>query len=398
MLVVLKTIFSSIFRKSLFLIPLEFLNHIDNGKIHAREFEIVYILRTFSLQGMKVPVKLIDHRQFRQDTIQDTRDLELSFLTNGQLSPILIREHPTRASRYEIIFGNRRLAAARRLGWETIEAQLIEADDQNSLIMAFSENIDRKDFSDYEKALMLSKLHHMTGKNSKEIAELIGRSASFVSQHMAMIYLFPDFIASEEERVKALKSLTESHSRILSKIADPSERWDTAKLVINANLSVRELEKYCRKPGHAFTKRNESVRDIVKKTVNALNSKSVDGFFQSISDKDFSLFSRFPPFDKMDAGRAKDHEYNWLKMIQKVRVEIEDLDVKFYGNVAVAIMKTSHNLTMPTGKIETESRATIILTKKENTWSIVHEHWSTANPSDMTEIRKFVKKPSILTR
>ena len=43
------------------------------------------------------------------------------------------------------------------MGWRTIKAEVVEASDTEALLASFSENSDRKDFSDYEKALLLDK-------------------------------------------------------------------------------------------------------------------------------------------------------------------------------------------------------------------------------------------------
>ena len=98
---------------------------------------------------------------------------------------------------YEVIFGNRRLATAKHLGWRTILADVVDASDTETLIMAFSENEDRKNFTDYEKALLMEKLHSLSGKTYSEVAEIFGKSPSYVSQHIAMLHLFPRTIAKE---------------------------------------------------------------------------------------------------------------------------------------------------------------------------------------------------------
>ena len=196
-----------------------------------------------------IPIALIDHRQFRIAPPQ-VEDVSLSFARHGQFSPICVRRHPTKSQRYQLIFGNRRLEAARKLGWKTIEANVIEANDDTMLFIAFSENSDQSDFTDYEKALLLENIHRQTGKSYQEIATMIGRSNAFVSQHVAMLNLFPLGVASEEERIKVLAALTENHARILSNIEDPRDRWNAAKLVVRSKMGVRELIKlYSRSPG-----------------------------------------------------------------------------------------------------------------------------------------------------
>ncbi len=64
---------------------------------------------------------------------------------------------------------------------------MVEANDWEKVSMALSENLDRKNFSDYEIALLVDRLHALSGQTYGEIAALINRSNAFVSQHISML-------------------------------------------------------------------------------------------------------------------------------------------------------------------------------------------------------------------
>jgi ParB family chromosome partitioning protein len=54
-------------------------------------------------------------------------------------------------SDYELIAGHRRLESARRLGWEMIEVQVVEAPDELGMLeLELEENLHRLDFTDLE--------------------------------------------------------------------------------------------------------------------------------------------------------------------------------------------------------------------------------------------------------
>lgn len=83
-------------------------------------------------------------RRVRKD-LGDLEPLKTSLRTYGLLNPITLN------SRYELIAGERRLEAAKQLGWSTINAQVLEvADKISQLEIELEENIQRHDFTDEE--------------------------------------------------------------------------------------------------------------------------------------------------------------------------------------------------------------------------------------------------------
>ncbi len=300
---------------------------------------------------------------------------------------------------YQVVFGNRRLAAAQKLGWKTIAAEVVGASDAETLLMAFSENIDRRDFSDYEKAILLQRLHETTGKNYTEIASYIGRSTAFVSQHVAMLHLFPKGIAPEDEMSKVLHSLSEGHARIIARINDNQERWNTAKLVVSANLGVRELEREFRRSlkeedasriddqgtweNSANPSSRQKLHDIVSNIIDALNSKDIRPAIEIASSDHFSMFPGFSSLSSVvNSSNLEEYLFEVLRKTSSLKLgKPKYVDVRFYGNVAYVALVTQDEIIAPQKKqIKTSCRATIIFEKQSGKWKMVHSHWSIATP------------------
>ena len=87
----------------------------------------------------------------------DVEDITLSLSKYGQLHPICVRENSTDDKKYEVVYGSRRLAAARKLGWQEIDAKIIQVSDIDSLIIALAENDHRKDFTGLRASSTLGK-------------------------------------------------------------------------------------------------------------------------------------------------------------------------------------------------------------------------------------------------
>lgn len=331
----------------------------------------------------EIQISLIDGRNMRNGYSVD--DLVESFTKHGQLSKVRVRPHPTKRGRYEMIFGNRRLGAALKLGWKTIAADVVEATNLESEIMAFVENVDRQDVTDYEKASFLETMHNSSGKSYSEIAAMIGKSPSYVSQHVSMLSLFSDIDIPEQDRSEVLQSLTEGHCRVLSSIGDVEERWNTAKLAVASKMGVRELEKLAGRFHHVPKERGRRkdyaiIREVITRKMTGLNSKDVRPFFDSMSQKHFDMFSSFPPFNRLNRELSREQICKILNGMNSFNAEIDNLEVTFLTDrVAYATMEVTHNFLFSRNKVTTKTRATIIL-EREDRWRIVHEHWSSENP------------------
>ena len=71
----------------------------------------------------------------------DLAELAASLGEHGLVQPIVVR---ARGDRFQLIAGQRRLAAARKLGWEKVPVRVLDVDDRQMSEIAIVENLDRK--------------------------------------------------------------------------------------------------------------------------------------------------------------------------------------------------------------------------------------------------------------
>lgn len=94
---------------------------------------------------MLVPISNIKIRRRVRKDLGNLDDLKASLRTYGLLNPITIN------SKYELIAGERRLTAAKELGWTNIHANIVDnLTDIEQLEMEIEENNQRKEFTDEE--------------------------------------------------------------------------------------------------------------------------------------------------------------------------------------------------------------------------------------------------------
>ena len=88
---------------------------------------------------------------------------------------------------YELVYGHRRVEAARRAGLEEIEAIVDGVDDKDALIQALIENVQREDMTDFDEGRAYLMMRDTYGLMMHEIAERVGKSMQTVHQHIMLV-------------------------------------------------------------------------------------------------------------------------------------------------------------------------------------------------------------------
>jgi ParB family chromosome partitioning protein len=158
----------------------------------------------------------------------------------GILQPVLVRET---SDGYELIAGERRWRAARRVGLQQIPALVRETDDASALEHALVENVHRADLNVLEEAAAYQQLIEDFGLTHEEVAIRVGRSRAAVSNTLRLLQLPPAV-----QRMVRDGSLTMGHARALLGSPDRALQERLAKRVVTEGLSVRAVEEELRAP------------------------------------------------------------------------------------------------------------------------------------------------------
>lgn len=104
---------------------------------------------------------------------QEFADLLAAIKDRGQDTPILVRPHPQKTNRYMVVFGHRRLEAARQLG-RKVRAVVKSMDDRTHVVAQGQENSARANLSFIEKAIFARRLTELNydGDNATVMASL----------------------------------------------------------------------------------------------------------------------------------------------------------------------------------------------------------------------------------
>ncbi len=130
----------------------------------------------------------------------DILDLANNILSVGMINPIQVRPKGNDPSIvgsedavYEVISGHRRMLACEELGFSDINATVIEANDNEALIIRYSENTHRKDLTIFEE-IQVVKACVETGVNYKDIGDKLGKTSAWVARRVNLLNLIPEWM------------------------------------------------------------------------------------------------------------------------------------------------------------------------------------------------------------
>jgi ParB family chromosome partitioning protein len=156
----------------------------------------------------------------------------------GVLQPILVREA---GENFELIAGERRWRAARRVGLQTIPAIVRHADDASSLQQAIIENVQRESLNPLEEAAAYQQLIEDFTLTHDEVAARVGKSRTTITNTLRLLQLPPSI-----QRYLQDGSLRMGHARALLSTPDRAFQEQLAKRAVAEDLSVRAVEEAVR--------------------------------------------------------------------------------------------------------------------------------------------------------
>ena len=189
---------------------------------------------------------------FAEERIQE---LANSIQKDGLLQPILVRPI---GDGFEIIAGERRWQACKRLKWETMPAKILILNEIETQQVALVENLQRDNLNAIEEAQGYRRLVELSGCKQIELAEAVSKSTVAISNAMRLLDL-----PVEVQDMMVEGKLSAGHGRAILSLSDEEARIKLANKVVEESLSVRDTESIARlysSQGLERTKRAPSPR------------------------------------------------------------------------------------------------------------------------------------------
>lgn len=185
------------------------------------------------------------------------QELAQSIEANGVIQPILVR---SAAYGYEIVAGERRWRAARKAGLREIPCIVREISEQQNMLIALIENIQREDLNPIEEAKGIRRMADAFGLTQEQIGKSLGKSRSYITNSLRLLKLPSQVI----EMVTAGR-LSGGHARSIAGIEGQKKQLEAAKRCLEAGWTVRDIEQYAREKSGT---KNGTAKKVVRREKN----------------------------------------------------------------------------------------------------------------------------------
>ena len=171
-------------------------------------------------------------KTFDEDKLEELAD---SIDKHGMIQPVVLR---SAGQGYEIVAGERRWRAARMVGLKEIPCIVKELTDEENMLLAIIENMQREDLNPIEEAEGLKQMIDTYGLTQEQISRGVGKSRPYITNSLRLLKL--------PEKVRYMTAdgrLTVGHARALAAIKDQALQEKLAEKAIKEGLSVRQMER-----------------------------------------------------------------------------------------------------------------------------------------------------------
>ena len=208
---------------------------------------------------IKLDINQIIPNKYQPRKVFDDNDLNSlaeSIKTYGIINPILVRK---KEDKYEIIAGERRFRAAKKVGLTEVPVIIKDANEQQMAELALIENIQRQGLSPIEEAKSYEEIMRIGNQTQISLATKLGKSQSSIANKIRLLSL-----PEEIQDALANKKISERHARSLITVEDKEKQLELLQKIINEKLTVKETEQIINEKEITETEIKQAISDIMK--------------------------------------------------------------------------------------------------------------------------------------
>ncbi len=234
------------------------------------------------------PDRICTNRNQPRTVFDDDSIISLaeSIKVHGIIQPLTLRilsdkDEPF-GGLYELVAGERRLRAARLLGFEYVPCIILDADAEQSAKLALVENMQRQDLNIFDEALAIFTLCNKYSMPQKDIAAALGVSQPYIANKLRLLRF-----SSDEKNIILKNGLSERHARAMLKIEDPELRKKALAEVARQGYNVLQTEEFTDRITSSAGKQKPTRKLLLKDIRIFLNS--VDRAVVMIKDAGYDI-------------------------------------------------------------------------------------------------------------
>lgn len=172
---------------------------------------------------------------FKKDELEELAE---SIKKNGLLQPVLVRKN---GDKYEIIAGERRWQACKSIGMKKVPVHIREAADDETIMLALVENIQRSDLNPIEEAYGYRRMMERGKMTQSEVAQAVSKGRSTIANALRLLELPED-----AQQLLYEEKITAGHARAILSVPTKEGRRKLTDKLVEEKLSVRETEAIAR--------------------------------------------------------------------------------------------------------------------------------------------------------
>ena len=193
----------------------------------AEEGGVLYVDLNDIKPNAAQPRKVFDEEKLEE--------LAASISQHGLIQPIVLRKL---GKGYEIVAGERRWRAARLAGLKEVPCIVKELTEEENMLLAIVENMQREDLNPIEEAEGLKKMIDTYGLTQEQVSYSVGKSRPYITNSLRLLKL-----PGKVQQLTAEGKITTGHARALASVKSQQRQVDLATRAAKEGLSVRQIEQ-----------------------------------------------------------------------------------------------------------------------------------------------------------
>jgi ParB family chromosome partitioning protein len=163
-------------------------------------------------------------------------ELSESIREKGIIQPIVVRQV---GDKFELVAGERRLLAAKKLGLKIVSAIMAgKLSKEEMMELSLIENLQREDLNPIDVAYGYKRLQEECLLSQQELASKIGKDRSSIANTMRLLGL-----PEEIRKLISRGTLSEGHARAILSLPSDEKKINLSRRVVEEGLSVRKTEE-----------------------------------------------------------------------------------------------------------------------------------------------------------
>lgn len=173
-------------------------------------------------------------KNFSPEKIKELAD---SMRETGMIQPVVIYRDGEDNSKYYLMVGERRWRAAQYLKWKKVPAIIRDVNQDETIVGALVENIQREDLNAIEVAEGIEMLIKEMGLTQEKAGERLSMNRSTLTNYLRLLKL-PEVVKQDVISAK----ISQGHARTILALENNDDILAARSRILKNNLSVRQTE------------------------------------------------------------------------------------------------------------------------------------------------------------